>query len=97
MNHAKADIGDVASETIRIQQFLTRVEGEMNSSVLGTEKRPIVWKCPFDADKKQVGTICLNNVRTRRVLKALMELVDIWVKCTGSPRFASGMQVPFSD
>jgi hypothetical protein len=61
----------------KLIKFLTRVEEKMNSSVLGSEERPIIWKCPFDANKKQVGTICLDNVHTWRVLKALMELVDI--------------------
>ena len=51
----------------------------MNSSVLGTEERPIVWRCPYDAEKKQVGVICLDNVRTCRVLKGLMELVDVCI------------------
>jgi hypothetical protein len=47
--------------------------------VLGTEERPIVWKCPYDKDTKQVGTIFLDNVRTQRVLRALMELVDVCI------------------
>jgi hypothetical protein len=64
MHHVKANTGDVASETDRIKQFLTRVEEQMNFSVLGTEERLIVWKCPYNKDTKQVGTICLDNVRT---------------------------------
>jgi hypothetical protein len=80
MDHAKSNtVGDVASETHQIAEFLTWVEEKMNSSMLGSEERPIIWKCPFNANKKQVGTICLDNVRTRRVLKALMELVDVCI------------------
>jgi hypothetical protein len=57
-------IGDVASETDQIELFFTWVEEKMNSSVLGLEEPPIIWKCPYDKDKNQVGTICLYYVRT---------------------------------
>ena len=80
MDHAKSNtVDDVASETDRIKQFITQVEEKMNSSVLGSEDRPIIWKCPYDADKKQVGTICLDNVGTRSVVKARMELVGVCI------------------
>jgi hypothetical protein len=45
MDYAKSNTtgADVASsETVQIQAYLTRVEAKMNSSVIGTEERPII-------------------------------------------------------
>jgi hypothetical protein len=41
MDHVKANSGDVgvASETVRIQTFLAQMEGEMNSAIIGMQKK----------------------------------------------------------
>jgi hypothetical protein len=81
MDHVKANIVyvDVSSETDQIQTSLTQVEGKMSSAVIRTEERPIILRCPYDANKKQVGMICVDNVQMRRLLKGLMELVNLCI------------------
>jgi hypothetical protein len=71
MDHVNANIGDVASETNRVQQFLMCVEEvpkniQLFRSVLLTRTQSNL--------EQSVLAMC-----TQRVLKALMELVDVCI------------------
>lgn len=67
---------DVNAEGARVTQFITNVELLVNQSMLGTPNDPCQWMCPFDFNKKEMGPITMDNVRTRRVIDALDILVD---------------------
>jgi hypothetical protein len=40
----------------------------LNTVILGDEDHSAQWALPYDADKKAVGVICLDNNRFRKIL-----------------------------
>ena len=70
-------LGTDAGENIRIQGYLNQIQDICNTSVWGSEERPVRWTCPYDTATKKITTICLDNVRTRKVINALESLVDV--------------------
>ena len=49
----------------------------MNTEILGTEETPGAWVVPMSADKKEVGIICMENTRARKVVNQLELLIEI--------------------
>jgi hypothetical protein len=69
----------VNAEGVRVSQFVADVENIVNTSMLGSEDDPCQWTCPFDAKKREICPITMDNVRTRRVVDSLDILVDFCV------------------
>jgi hypothetical protein len=64
----------------RIEKFVTVVETYLNKKVLGTPRNPAHWQLPLEGDNvsdKKIGTICLCNNRTRKVVEDLWGLVQL--------------------
>jgi hypothetical protein len=61
----------------RIKAFAERVQEIFNTSILGDEDGPAQWT--YD-DGKNVGNICLDNTRIRKVIKQFEILVDVAVR-----------------
>ena len=82
----------------RIQAYLREVNRLMSENVLGTELLPSHWKMPFDEKKKKVATICMDNVRIRKVVTKFEVLLgccvldetkrELWQRCIGHYRSA---------
>jgi hypothetical protein len=70
---------DVNAEGVRVSRFVVDLEGLINKSILGTADDPCQWMCPFDAKKKEVGPITMDNVRTRRVVDSFDMLIAFCV------------------
>jgi len=51
----------------------------VNTVVIGTDFNPGQWDCPKDKAKKEVGIICLNNNRTRKVINSFDLFVDMCI------------------
>ena len=62
--------GDELAEGMRIEHFFTDIECILNTKIIGDDMGPSQWQCPrADKDKKEIGTIMLDNNRTRKVVK----------------------------
>jgi hypothetical protein len=72
-------LGTEAGENIRIQAYLDEIQVTCNTSVWGYEERLVRWTCPYDTATKTITTICLDNVRTLKVMNALDCLVDVCI------------------
>jgi hypothetical protein len=59
--------------------FLTAVEQVVNTHIFGAPDNPGQWQCPASDDRTEVGPIKFTNVRARKVMKKLEDLVDICV------------------
>ena len=70
---------DINGEGRRLSQYISEVERIVNRSILGTEDDPCQWMCPFHSNKKELGPITMDNVRTRRIIDALDTIVDLCV------------------
>ncbi|KAI2505453.1 hypothetical protein MHU86_8976 [Fragilaria crotonensis] len=81
MSNAKKRLiyNDVKAEGTRVTRFVTDMEDIINRSILGTDEDPCQWMCPFDFQKKELGPITMDNVRTRRIIDALDLIVDLCV------------------
>jgi hypothetical protein len=77
LGRAKAGlIDDLGSnQKDRIANFLKGVEKRLNTVIWGSEDFPVRWSCPYDDKEKNIGTICLDNERTRMAIDYLEELI----------------------
>jgi hypothetical protein len=79
-NTKKGDIfNDVRAEGTRVSLYVAEVERLINRSILGTDDDPCQWTFPYNAQKKEVGPITMDNVRTRRIVDALDVVIDFCV------------------
>jgi hypothetical protein len=70
---------DIKAEGTRVSRFITDIESLINRVILGTDDDPCQWMCPYDAQKKELGPITMDNVRTRRVVDSLDIVIDLCV------------------
>jgi hypothetical protein len=47
--------------------------------IWGTEETPVTWPCPYDAKENTVGTLCLDNKKTRSVIRLIKKLVEFCI------------------
>jgi hypothetical protein len=98
MGVANAKNGNLAScdartENKRMSQYIEQVEWLLCNSVLGSAERPVSYQLPFDDTNKTVGTITMDNMKTRVVIADLCKLVQVsipgveaqeqWKTCIG--------------
>ena len=84
----------------RIERFFQRIADIVNNQVLGTPENSTEWACATDDKKKEIGTITMDNMRTRAIMARLELLVeecivdeddkDKWLACI--PKFWDGMK-----
>jgi hypothetical protein len=55
---------DTSAEGTRVSRFISDIESLINTTIIGTEDDPCQWMCPFDSQKKEIGPITMDNVRT---------------------------------
>jgi hypothetical protein len=67
------------SEAKRRRKLLQDVNRHMNKTILGSRSSPAQWECPTEGDNKEIGTICMDNNRTRKVVTKLGGLIDICI------------------
>jgi hypothetical protein len=69
-------LGTDDGEDVRIKAHSEEIREICNTSAFGSEERPVRWTCPCDTATNKITTICLDNVRTRKVINAIDSLVD---------------------
>lgn len=65
---------ELPAEGQRMKRFFSDIEDVCNKQIWGTEENPTQWQCPRDEAKKELGTICLDNNKTRRLINAIDHL-----------------------
>ena len=104
LTHAKNDEHDWINEDDRTsvdrkcQAFIEKVEEIVNTQVLGTPMQSQQWQMPYDRRKNVVGTITMDNVKVRKIISQINELIDPmvedeerrekWKECIGHYRSA---------
>lgn len=71
---------NVAAEGNRMRQFFVDIERACNKQVWGNDNNPTQWVCPRDENKKEIGTICLDNNKTRKVIDNIELLLPYCVQ-----------------
>jgi hypothetical protein len=72
---------DTASEIERVGKYIDTIQVIVNTNILGSETSPSQWRLPYDKEKKKVGTITLENWRSRNLVGQLELLVEVSVPC----------------
>jgi hypothetical protein len=82
---------DVNSETKRMKAFFERVEDICNTEVWGTPDSPTQWICPRVEATREVGILCLDNMKTRALLNHFESMIELctvpgerremWLQC----------------
>lgn len=90
---------EVHAEGPRVEMFFQRVAAIINKQVLGTADNSAEWQCATDDKMKEIGTITMDNMQTRRIMGQLELLVEEcivvevdktkWLACI--PKFRDGM------
>jgi hypothetical protein len=70
----------IRSELDRIKAFAERIQEIFNTCILGDEDGPAQWTLPMSNDGKNVGIMCLDNTRIRKVIEQFEILVDVAVR-----------------
>jgi hypothetical protein len=101
LSNAKAGLlyDHIRAEGPRIAHFFRRIADIVNKQVLGTPENSAEWECATDDKKKEIGTITMDNVRTRAIMARLELLIEEciikeddrakWLACI--PKFREGM------
>ena len=63
-------------ETTNASIFLKKIQTTVNTKILGAVDRPSTWKCSYDQETRNVGTISMDNVRTRKLITDIDLLID---------------------
>lgn len=76
---------DSRSEGGRLKQFIAQVEDAICNKIVGSPDRPISWKCPFDLEQGTIGTITMDNMRTRKVIANFDVMIELCVPDDDQP------------
>jgi hypothetical protein len=74
---AKLSFTHLCTEKERVNAFTQQVELIANKQVLGTDVNPACWHLPFNTLKNVIGSITLDNNRTRGLVNQLSDLIDL--------------------
>jgi hypothetical protein len=66
----------IASERERIIAFAEKIREIFNNQILGDEDGPAQWRLPMDEQGKNVGIICLDNNRIRKIIDNFQLLIQ---------------------
>ena len=66
--------------------YFVEVNRIVNCEIVGSASNPSQWDCPRDERKREVGTITLDNVRTRKIIDDIETLVYACIPPDGEER-----------
>jgi len=69
----------MTAKGMRFDAFFKSVNEIVNTIVIGTRFHPGQWDCPKDKAKNEVGIICLDNNRTRKIVDSFDLFVDLCI------------------
>ena len=70
---------DVDAEGARVELFLSTVQQIVNSTLIGSQRLPGQWKCPYSTKDKEIGIIKFNNTKTRKFVAGLESIIEVCV------------------
>ena len=70
-----------SSQTVtgRWKEYVSSVTDTINNEILGSEQYPSQWTFPLSENQKGIGTLRLDNDRTRCTIQNMCSLIDISV------------------
>jgi hypothetical protein len=66
----------IVAEGPRVDLFFRRIADIVNKQVLGTANNSTEWECATDDKRKEIGTITMDNVRTRTIIGRIELLIE---------------------
>ncbi len=62
--------------------FFSELNRIVCTKILGSMENPSQWECPCDRSKRELGIICLDNNKTRKVVNGLDLIIDFCIAPT---------------
>jgi hypothetical protein len=70
---------ELPTEQKRIDCYISTVQAIINSEILGSNRSPAQWRVQLSEDGKEIGIICMDNTRMRKVVNKLEGIINISV------------------
>jgi len=51
----------------------------VNTKIFGTPDNPSQWECPCDRTQRELGIICLDNMKTRKIVNSIDLFLDLCI------------------
>jgi len=99
---SRAKSGELFPETkdagCCFDMFFAKLNHIVCTEILGSANNPSQWECPCDRSQCELGIICLDNVKTQKVMNGMDSIIDFcivpgeqclqWKKCIAEYRYA---------
>jgi len=70
---------DIDDEGCRFDAFFAAINKIANTEILGTDDSPSQWECPCDKRNRELGIICLDNTKTRKIINGIDRFLDLCI------------------
>ncbi len=75
----KVLFANIDDKGCRFDAFFHSINHITNTMVLGTEESPSQWECPCDRPRRELGIICLDNTKTRKIVNKIDLFLDLCI------------------
>jgi len=70
---------EIDDEGQRFDAFFMAINRIVNTKVFGTPDNPSQWECPCDRTQCELGIICLDNMKTRKIVNSIDLFLDLCI------------------
>jgi len=63
----------------RFDMFFAQLNRVVGTQILGSVENPSQWECPCDRSRRELGIICLDNVKTRKVVNGMDAIIELCI------------------
>jgi len=63
----------------RFDMFFAQLNHVVGTQILGSVENPSQWECPCDRSRRELGIICLDNVKTRKVVNGMDAIIELCI------------------
>jgi len=69
----------INDEGRRFDAFFASINHIANTMILGSAENPSQWECPCDKTRRELGIICLDNMKTRKFVNGIELFLDLCI------------------
>jgi len=70
---------DINDDGRRFDAFFCEINRIVSTEILGSVGNPSQWECPCDRSRHELGVICLDNTKTRKVVNGMDKIIDLCI------------------
>jgi len=70
---------DINEEGRHFDTFFHGLNHIVATKILGSVENPSQWECPCDRSRRELGIICLDNNKTRKVVNGMDAVIEFCI------------------